>query len=162
MASSLEGVGERRALEGVEPLLKVIELAACPPTEFADRFGELHGQYAEVSGVVAEAVLSRRSGFTKAEIKEMVARANAIVAASPPSASHSQDPNAWEPEELSALWSAPFGQAVGRLSGGSKRFKVPKLPGMLKLGGGRPASNSGDAPVPGMLHTRPRQLSGAL
>ena len=76
-------------------------------------------------------------------------------------------------EELPPLWSAPFGLAAARLAGNRGGAKggggKAKLQALLSKGmssqkqaaaGGRRAS--GDAPMPGMLHTRPRQVSGAL
>lgn len=166
LGAMLEGVGERHAADSVEPIAKLLACVSCKPVEFADTFGRLREAHPEVSAQVAEAVLSKRSGLSKAEQKELLARANAAAAsvekASPVRerrSSSTVDPATWEPDELAALWSAPFGPAATRLGGGKKVFKA-KVTGLLSKMGGR--RSSGDAPAPGMLHTRPRQVSGSL
>jgi len=136
LGAALEGVDERRTATEVEPLRLLLTLGACGVDEFGGYFDALCAVCPEVSSAVAEAVLNKRSGMSKADAKELLnhAAARGSTRPSAPSGASNAGEEAWEPEALAALWGAPYGQAVARLEG-SKKSLFSKARMLIKVSG---------------------------
>ena len=147
LCGALEGVDEQRGQHECEPLSRLLELGSCSMGNFAPGFSALCEAHAEVGMHVAEAILGKRQGLSKAEVKEAVERCKAATGeqqGTPPPRRLSSASVAWAPEELGPLSGAPFATAVRRLGGGKSLWAKVKV---LKTT---------------MHHTRPRQLSGSI
>ena len=116
---------------------------------------------------MAEALLSRRAGLSKADAKEIIAALGAS-----PSGGDAGDgsgrgsdggtavaaaaASGWAPDEISPVAGVAFGPAANRLAGSKGRLGWGKALNALRLASRR---GSGEK---GMLETRPRQVSGNL
>ena len=170
LCEALAGVDERRGAAEVAPLKRLFKLGTVGPADFVAAFRELRDAHAEVGAPVAEAVLGKRAGVSKADVKELTAQVAAAGPGAPIGAS--RDPLLWAPDEMSALVGAPFGAAVARLSGGKgSLWSKAKLgvkaiasakgqPAPAGGGGGGGGGSSGDGAAPPAF--RARQMSGTI